>query len=280
MERIIFPYNPNGSLIDITVMRKEYAGTYEYLSDCYDLLAPQCLNAGKGRDIKNATADTWYQYGRTQALTAFVDTPKLIVRVLSKEPMYAYDKEDMLIASGGTAGYCAIAESPGSHYDLSYIQAWLNHPYTEKLLRIMGSDFEGGFTARGTYLLKKIPFVELDFGDGRQKRLYEDVVNASRRVFRLAEKMVEFFKRDTSIQYVLEPSCGDGVFIDALVNMGFLHKGNSVTAVEIEKSEIDKLREKLDKDAGVKTMVSGGGHMDMVRFTKAGLCRMGGKDFG
>lgn len=119
-------------------------------------MVPKCLNGGKGRDIKNATADTWYQYGRTQALTAFVDTPKLIVRILSKEPMYAFDEENMLIASGGTAGYCAIAKLPDSKYDLRYIQAWLNHPYTEKLFQIMGSDFEGGFTARGTYLLKKI----------------------------------------------------------------------------------------------------------------------------
>lgn len=184
-KKIIFPYNTDGELIDISVMKKDYPGTYQYLMDCYDLLVPRCLNAGKGRDIKNATADTWYQYGRTQALTAFVNTPKLIVRVLSKEPMYAYDKNDMLIASGGTAGYCAIAELPDSKYDLFYIQAWLNHPYTEKLFRIMGSDFEGGFTARGTFLLKKIPFVELDFEDDRQKRLYEDVVNASRQVYEL-----------------------------------------------------------------------------------------------
>lgn len=184
-KKIIFPYNTDGELIDISVMTKDYPGTYQYLMDCYDLLVPRCLNAGKGRDIKNATADTWYQYGRTQALTAFVNTPKLIVRVLSKEPMYAYDKNDMLIASGGTAGYCAIAELPDSKYDLFYIQAWLNHPYTEKLFRIMGSDFEGGFTARGTFLLKKIPFVELDFEDDRQKRLYEDVVNASRQVYEL-----------------------------------------------------------------------------------------------
>ena len=132
-KKIIFPYNSDGSLIDIAVMKKDYPGAYQYLWDCYDLLVPRCLNAGKGRDIKNATADTWYQYGRTQALTAFVDTPKLIVRVLSKEPMYAYDKNNMLIASGGTAGYCAIAELPDSKYDLFYIQAWLNHPYTEKL---------------------------------------------------------------------------------------------------------------------------------------------------
>lgn len=59
----------------------------------------------------NATADTWYQYGRTQALTAFINTPKLIVKVMAKDnPMYALDNEDMLIASGGTAGYCAVAK--------------------------------------------------------------------------------------------------------------------------------------------------------------------------
>ena len=32
-----------------------------------------------------------------------------------------------------------------------------------------------------------------------------------------AEKIVEFFKKDSSIQKILEPSCGDGVFVDALI---------------------------------------------------------------
>lgn len=111
-------------------------------------------------------------------MTAFVDTPKLIVRILSKEPMYAYDENDMLIASGGTAGYCAIAKLPGSKYDLRYIQAWLNHPYAEKLFQIMGSDFEGGFTARGTYLLKKIPFVELDLDDEKQRMEMAEILTS------------------------------------------------------------------------------------------------------
>ena len=111
-KRIIFPYTEEGSLICLSVMKQEYPGTFAYLSACYDLLVPKCLNHGVGRDIKNATHENWYQYGRTQALTAFVHTPKLIVRVLSKQPMYAYDTQDMLIASGGTAGYCAIAALP------------------------------------------------------------------------------------------------------------------------------------------------------------------------
>ena len=201
-KRIIFPYNSDGSLIDIEIMKKEYSGTYQYLLDCYDLLVPKCMNDGKGRDIKNATVDNWYQYGRTQALTSFVNTPKLIVRVLSKEPMYAYDKNDMLIASGGTAGYCAITELMNSKYDLFYIQAWLNHPYTEKLFQIMGSDFEGGFTARGTYLLKKIPLVQLDFNDEKQKKLYDSVVKCSRRIYELNELLDK--KKDKATKNVVE----------------------------------------------------------------------------
>lgn len=156
-KRIIFPYDLKGKLIEKSVMKSDYPGIFNYLEDCYDRLVPKCLNDGIGRDIADATENTWYKYGRTQALTAFINTPKLIVRVLSKEPMYAYDNSDMLIASGGTAGYCAISELPGSNYSLEYIQAWLSHPFTEKIFQMNGSDFEGGFKARGTYLLKKIP---------------------------------------------------------------------------------------------------------------------------
>ncbi len=188
-KRIIFPYTQQGELIDKASMQRDYPGAYAYLVSCYDLLVPKCLNNGAGRDIKNATQENWYQYGRTQALTAFVNTPKLIVRVLSKEPMYAYDTQDMLIASGGTAGYCAIAAPADCRYELSYIQAWLNHPYTEKLLRTMGSDFEGGFTARGTYLLKKIPFLELDMEQPAQKAAYDAVVSCSKRIYALNDTM-------------------------------------------------------------------------------------------
>ncbi len=181
-KQIIFPYGSDGKLIDIQKMKSEYAGTYKYLSDRYDLLVPKCLNNGKGRDVKNATAETWYQYGRSQALTSFINTPKLIVRVLSKVPMYCYDDTDTFIASGGTAGYCAVSKKTDSKYDLFYIQAWLSHPYTEKLIKVMGSDFEGGFIARGTYLLSQLPFVDLDFEKTEQKSLYDEVVSFSKQV--------------------------------------------------------------------------------------------------
>lgn len=106
-----------------------------------DRLVPKCVSPNGTRDVQNATSDTWYQYGRTQALTAFINTPKLIVGVLSKEPMYVMDTNDMLIASGGTAGYCAVSKKEGSPYELEYIQGVLFLPYWlltyEEMLSLM-----------------------------------------------------------------------------------------------------------------------------------------------
>lgn len=201
-KRIIFPYDEEGKLFDLDTMKTKFAGTYTYLVDCYDRLVPRSLNGGVGRDVPDATSETWYKYGRTQALTTFVNTPKLIVRVLSKEPMYAYDEKNMLIASGGTAGYCAISRKRDSQYALEYIQAWLAHPYTESVFQVQGSDFENGFTARGTFLLKKLPFVELDFEDEKQKRLYDEVVSKTRRIYELNEQML--IRPDKASMNVLE----------------------------------------------------------------------------
>lgn len=182
---IIFPYDTDGHLIPLDVMKESFPGTYAYLEAHYNRLVPKCVSAEGIRDVPNATAETWYQYGRTQALTAFINTPKLIVGVLSKEPMYAYDDNDMLIASGGTAGYCAVSHKADSQYALEYIQAWLSNPYTERILEIVGSDFEGGFIARGTFVLSTLPFVEIDFAVPAQKQIYDRVVDATREIYKL-----------------------------------------------------------------------------------------------
>lgn len=58
----------------------------------------------------------------------------------------------------------------------------------------------------------------------------------------LAEMMVKLFSSDESIKTILEPSCGDGVFIDALDDMKMLDQINDVTAIEIEQDEVEKLK--------------------------------------
>ncbi|TCU65639.1 type II restriction/modification system DNA methylase subunit YeeA [Tissierella praeacuta] len=186
---IIFPYNIYGKLIPINIMETDYPGAYDYLKQNYARLVPKCIDSNGIRDVPNATKDTWYQYGRTQALTAFINNPKLIVGVLSKEPMYAFDDKDMLISSGGTAGYCAISMKKDSPYSLEYIQAWLTNRYTEKIVEIVGSDFENGFTSRGTFVLSTLPFVELDFNVIEQKNMHDEIVEKTQGIYNINKSL-------------------------------------------------------------------------------------------
>lgn len=57
----------------------------------------------------------------------------------------------------------------------------------------------------------------------------------------LANAMVELFASQ-NISTILEPSCGDGVFLDALQSLNLLNKVDKLTAVEIELDEAEKVR--------------------------------------
>lgn len=59
--------------------------------------------------------------------------------------------------------------------------------------------------------------------------------------WQLADAMVGLFASQ-NIATVLEPSCGDGVFLDSLKNLKLLEKVRRVTAVEIEPEEAEKVR--------------------------------------
>lgn len=62
----------------------------------------------------------------------------------------------------------------------------------------------------------------------------------------LADAMVELFASQ-NISTVLEPSCGDGVFLDALQNLNLLNKVDKLTAVEIEPDEAKKVRDRYSE---------------------------------
>ena len=182
-KRIIFPYDDSGHLFDESTMKSRFPGTWEYLIDNYQRLVPRQVSGNKdGRDVPHATLDTWYHYGRIQALTRFINTPKLIVGVLSRNPFYYLDLDDMLIASGGTAGYCAIASKEDSPYTLDFIQAVLCHPAIEWLCSIIGSDFDNDFYSRGTFVLERLPIKNINLADEGQLALFSTVINNSERI--------------------------------------------------------------------------------------------------
>jgi len=63
----------------------------------------------------------------------------------------------------------------------------------------------------------------------------------------LANAMVGIFVADNDIKTILEPSCGDGVFIDSVIESGLLNNIDSFTAVEIELSEAVLLENRIQQ---------------------------------
>ncbi|MED0827671.1 Eco57I restriction-modification methylase domain-containing protein [Bacillus pacificus] len=187
---IIFPYDIDGKIYSNIEMQERFPKAWGYLNCFYDRLLPKQLSGNpKGRDVPHATSDTWYHYGRIQALTRFINTPKLIVGILTKKPLYLYDNNDMLIASGGTAGFCAITKNQNSPYELEFIQAVLNHPAIEWLTSVIGSDFEGEFHSRGTAVLARLPIINVDFSNDTQQGLYNTIIANTKEIYKINKEL-------------------------------------------------------------------------------------------
>lgn len=70
----------------------------------------------------------------------------------------------------------------------------------------------------------------------------------------LAKMMVDLFKNDANISSVMEPSCGDGVFVEGLIKTDFIKQLKKVTAIEIETEEADLLKEKVKPYSLIKIL--------------------------
>jgi hypothetical protein len=177
--RVIYPYYKNDNkldLIPLETVKVDYPNAYAYL-----LEKKSILNDPK-RDIKPKPEndDEWYRYGRHQSLENCILSEKIIVGVLSLGDKYAIDTHGILISSGGTAGYCAIGIPKDCTYSVYYIQAILNSKYLEWICSIYGEVFRGGYIARGTKVLKRLPIPLIDFNDIVQKTLYDDIVRCQK----------------------------------------------------------------------------------------------------
>lgn len=169
---VIFPYI-NGKIIHEKEMKENYPNTWRYLHYFKDKLLPKSL--GGKRDVRGNEGDfEWYQYGRSQALRE-VDKEKIIVGVLSKEPNFNIDRNNIAYSSGGTAGYIGLYLKENSKYNLEYIQAWLSHWFTDEIFKTIGSDFEGGFYTHGTNMYKDIPLLPIDFKNEYEHKAFDRI---------------------------------------------------------------------------------------------------------
>ena len=177
--KVIYPYkltNSGVDLINLKEIKKKYPATYKYLLHHKNILADP------KRDIKPKpqTQEEWHRYGRHQSLDKCGLSKKIIVGVLSVGDKYAIDFHGTLISSGGTAGYCAVALPQDSHYSIYYVQALLNSKYLEWYSALLGEVFRGGYIARGSKVLKRLPIRKIDFDNTQDKAMHDKIVEVQK----------------------------------------------------------------------------------------------------
>ncbi|MBF0556506.1 MAG: Eco57I restriction-modification methylase domain-containing protein, partial [Nitrospirae bacterium] len=179
--RVIYPYRSNNDcveLISLNEISKNYPEAYKYF------LRYKRILDKSARDIKPnpQTEDEWHRYGRHQSLDKWGLVKKIIVGVLSVGDKYAIDFDGTLVSSGGTAGYCVVALPPDSPYSIYYIQALLNSKYLEWTSALLGEVFRGGYIARGTKVLKRLPIRKIDFTNKNDKAIHDKIVKCQEKL--------------------------------------------------------------------------------------------------
>lgn len=181
---VIYPYlktDEGIQFVGIEQLESDYPNAFAYLNHYKEV-----LNNPK-RDIKPTpeTENEWYRYGRHQSLDKCDVPAKIIVGVLSQGNKYAIDYHGTLISSGGTAGYCMITLPEGFPYSIYYIQALLNSKYLEWFSALNGEVFRGGYIARGTKVLKKLPIRVIDFENEAEKELHDKIASLQEALIQL-----------------------------------------------------------------------------------------------
>jgi len=185
---VIYPYlktDEGIKFIEMDLLKSAYPNAYAYLNHYKEALS------NPKRDIKPEpeTADEWYRYGRHQSLEKCDVEAKIIIGVLSQGNKYAIDYHGTLISSGGTAGYCMITLPKGSPYSIYYIQALLNSKYLEWFSALQGEIFRGGYIARGTKVLKKLPIRVIDFNDKSDRKLHDNIASIQKSLIGLQHQI-------------------------------------------------------------------------------------------
>jgi type I restriction-modification system DNA methylase subunit len=180
---IIFPYKSVG--------KRAHLYTSAEMQENF----PQCwayLNAHQGaleqRSIQSGTPETWYRYGRSQSLTKFDGTPKLIWPTLSLEPRYAFDDQDIVFTGGGNGPYYGLRPLPDTDVSIHYLQAVLSHPVIEAMVRARGSAFRGDYRSHGKQFIKDLPIRHIDFANPEEKAAHDRIVELARALIKLTEK--------------------------------------------------------------------------------------------
>jgi len=132
------------------------------------------------RSINGSKNPKWYQFGRSQSLTKFHGSNKLIWPVLSKEASYVYDEENIQFTGGGNGPYYSLLSI--TNYSPLYFMAILSHPLFEGIIKSGASEFRGAYYSHGKQFMEKLPIKEINFADPTELKLHDDIVDLAEQV--------------------------------------------------------------------------------------------------
>ena len=180
---IIFPYTIPGRRARLCTpeeMQTRFPQCWAYLTVHQAAL--------EQRSIQGGTPETWYRYGRSQSLTKFDGTPKLIWPVLTIEARYAYDDQDIVFTGGGNGPYYGLRPLPETALSIHYLQAVLSHPVIEAMVRAIGSAFRGGYRSHGKQFVKDLPIRQIDFSNAAEKAAHDSIMDLVQNLIQATER--------------------------------------------------------------------------------------------
>ncbi|MBW1612599.1 MAG: Eco57I restriction-modification methylase domain-containing protein [Deltaproteobacteria bacterium] len=166
--RIIFPYsvkNDGAYLFSEEYFESNFPLAWSYLQEHKPQLEKRSL---QGNNPK------WYQFGRSQSLTRFHNTPKLVWSVLATSPPYALDNNDLQFTGGGNGPYYALINR--SDYSLLYFLGILSHPLFENMVKAGASEFRGAYYSHGKQFIENIPIRQIDLDNTSEKEKYNTII--------------------------------------------------------------------------------------------------------
>lgn len=166
--KMIFPYtivDGKAEVFTEEYFEKTYPSTWDYLNIHKESLSKRSIN---GKERK------WYQFGRSQSLTRFHNTPKLIWSVLSTKPGYVYDEKNIQFTGGGNGPYYSLFTY--SDYCLFYILGILAHPVIEAMVKSGASEFRGAYYSHGKQFIENLPIRKIDFDNPDEKLQHDNIV--------------------------------------------------------------------------------------------------------
>ncbi|GAC1314158.1 MAG: Eco57I restriction-modification methylase domain-containing protein [Mucilaginibacter sp.] len=168
--QMIFPYHiadGKAEVFSTEYFENQFPLAWAYLNDYKEALQARKIS---GKDPK------FYQFGRSQSLVKFHDSPKLIWPVLSTKPSYVYDTNNIQFTGGGNGPYYCLLNN--SEYSILYLMGILTHPIIERMVKAGASEFRGAYYSHGKQFLENIPIRVIDQNNQTDKDLYGTIVNA------------------------------------------------------------------------------------------------------